>query len=73
MPNISPKIIWAVEGICEYCGISRQTFYRLVKTGKFPATLVEGKWCAYADNLDRFFEAATRIPPRPEKIKENIK
>jgi len=68
----SPKIVWAVEGICEYCGISRQTFYRLIKTRRLPATIIEGKWCAHADNLEEFFKSGTRTPPPMEKIKENV-
>jgi len=60
----SMKIIWAIRGICEYCNISRDTFYRLIKSGKFPATIIEGKWCAHTDNIDEFFRAGTRTPPR---------
>ena len=60
----SMKIIWAVRGICDYCDISQTLFYRLVKTGKFPATIIEGKWCAYADNIDEFFRTVTKTPPK---------
>ncbi|MFA5387192.1 MAG: helix-turn-helix domain-containing protein [Candidatus Paceibacterota bacterium] len=64
MSTQSAKIIWAVKGICEYCGISRDTFYRLVRSGKFPAAVIEGKWCAHMDNIDDFFRLGTKTPPK---------
>jgi len=58
------KIIWTIRGVCDYCDISKALFYRLVNTGKFPATIIEGKWCAHADNIDEFFRSVTRTPPK---------
>lgn len=60
----SAKIVWTITRICEYCDISRVTFYRLVRLGKFPATIIEGKWCAHTDNIDEFFRVGTKTPPK---------
>lgn len=58
------KVLWTVRAICDYCEISQVLFYRLVKTGKFPAGIIEGKWCAHTDNIDEFFRSVTRTPPK---------
>jgi len=63
----SKKIIWTVEKIAVYLNVSRATFYELVKVG-LPAVVVNGKWCAHADNLELFFQRRTasgtkQIPP----------
>ena len=64
MQKTNKKVIWTLRGICDYCDISQALFYKLVKTGKFPATIIEGKWCAHKDNIEEFFRAITRIPPK---------
>ncbi len=66
----SKKIIWTVEKIAVYLNVSRATFYELVKVG-LPAVVVNGKWCAHADNLELFFQRRTasgtkQIPPDAE-------
>lgn len=63
MAENSKKIIWTVRAICEQYEISKDFFYRLVKAGKFPATIIEGRWCAHTDNVDEFFRVVTRKPP----------
>jgi len=60
----STKVLWTIRRICDYYEISQALFYRLVKTGKFPATIIEGKWCAHIDNIDEFFRSVTRTPPK---------
>lgn len=58
------KVLWTVRAICEHCDISKDFFYRLVKAGKFPATIIEGRWCAHTDNIEEFFRLGTKTPPR---------
>ena len=60
----SKNIIWTIDGICRYLDISRALFYRLVKYHKLPATVIEGKYCAHAENLERFFRDGTKTPPK---------
>ena len=59
----SERIIWGISSICEYVGVGKAVFYRLVRHG-LPATVIEGKWCAHTDNLDEFFRKGTLRPPR---------
>ena len=68
MTQKSNKILWTIRQICEYCDISQAFFYRLIRTGKFPATIIEGKWCAHTDNIDKFFQIGTKIPPKDYNI-----
>jgi len=64
MMKSSVKILWTVRSICDYCQISKDFFYRLVRAGKFPATIIEGRWCAHMDNIDEFFKCGTKTPPQ---------
>ena len=59
----SMKILWTIDNICDYLDISRPLFYRLVERG-LPAVILEGKWCAHAENLDEYFRKGTKNPPR---------
>lgn len=63
----SKKILWTADAIAKYVGISRGKFYVLVKAG-LPAIIIDGTWCAHADNLETFFQRGTAkttkdIPP----------
>lgn len=59
MPELSSnKIIWTADAIAKYLGVSRNKFYNLVKAG-LPAIVIEGTWCAHADNLEAFFQRGT--------------
>jgi hypothetical protein len=59
----SRKIIWTADSIAEFLGVSRNKFYSLVKIG-LPATVVDGTWCAHADNLEAFFQRGTLNPKK---------
>ena len=65
----SKNIIWGINDICEYTGIGKRVFYRLVRHG-FPVAVIEGKWCAHAENLEDFFRRGTLKPPAdiPEDV-----
>lgn len=68
--HASRKVIWTVEKIAAYLNVSRATFYDLLNLG-LPAVVVNGKWCAHADNLELFFQRMTaarmkEIPPDAE-------
>jgi hypothetical protein len=54
----SKQIIWTAESIAKYLGISRNKFYILVEMG-LPAVVIDGRWCAHADNLETFFKMGT--------------
>ena len=54
----SKKIIWTADAIAKYLGVSRNKFYNLVKAG-LPAIVIDGTWCAHADNLESFFQRGT--------------
>jgi hypothetical protein len=54
----SQKIIWTADAIAKHLGISRNKFYSLVKIG-LPVVVIDGTWCAHADNLDAFFKIGT--------------
>lgn len=54
----SKKILWTADVISHYLGVSRNKFYALVKVG-LPAVIIEGTWCAHADNLEGFFQRGT--------------
>jgi hypothetical protein len=54
----SQKILWTAGEISNYLGVSRNTFYGLVKIG-LPAVIINGSWCAYVDNLESFFQRGT--------------
>ena len=54
----SCKILWTADAIARYLGVSRGKFYSLVKAG-LPAIVIEGTWCAHADNLEVFFQRGT--------------
>jgi len=54
----SSKIIWTADGIARFLGVSKNKFYTLVKAG-LPAIVIEGVWCAHADNLESFFQRGT--------------
>jgi hypothetical protein len=55
---VSRNIIWTAESISKYLGVSRNKFYNLVQMG-LPAVVIDGKWCAHADNLEAFFKVGT--------------
>jgi len=55
---VSKNIIWTAESISKYLGVSRNKFYNLVQIG-LPAVVIDGKWCAHADNLEAFFRVGT--------------
>lgn len=68
---MSKKIIWTSAAIAKYIGVSRGKFYSLVKHG-LPAVVIDGTWCAHADNLEAFFQKCTcqsmqSIPPEAEE------
>ncbi len=54
----SGKILWTADAICKYLGVSKAKFYTLVRSG-LPAVIIDGVWCAYADNLEMFFQRST--------------
>lgn len=54
----SKNIIWTADAIAKYLGVSRNKFYSLVQIG-LPAVVIDGKWCAHADNLEAFFRVGT--------------
>lgn len=54
----SKNILWTAESIAKYLGISRNKFYNLIKVG-LPAVVIDGKWCAHAENLEAFFKMGT--------------
>lgn len=61
MPQASnPKILTGMQAILDHIGVGKAAFYSLVKLG-LPATVIDGRWYAHADNLDAFFQQATRI------------
>jgi hypothetical protein len=55
---VSKNILWTAETIAKYLGISRNKFYSLVKIG-LPAVVIDGKWCAHAENLETYFKVGT--------------
>lgn len=54
----SQKILWTADVIAKYLKISKGKFYNLVKAG-LPAVIIDGVWCAHADNLEMFFQRGT--------------
>ncbi len=52
------KVIWTSKCIAAHLGVSQAKFYNLVKAG-LPAVVIDGTWCAHADNLDAFFRQRT--------------
>jgi hypothetical protein len=54
----SKRIIWTADAIAKYLGVSKHKFYSLVKAG-LPAIVIDGTWCAHADNLETFFQRGT--------------
>lgn len=63
------KILWTADSIAKYLGISKPKFLKLVKTTTLPAVVVDGTWCAYAENLEKWFEHSTKN--RAKNIPEN--
>ena len=55
---VSKNILWTADAIAKYLGVSRNKFYNLVGMG-LPAVVIDGKWCAHADNLEAFFKIGT--------------
>lgn len=55
---VSKNILWTAESISKYLGVSRNKFYTLIKRG-LPAVVIDGKWCAHAENLEAFFRTGT--------------
>jgi hypothetical protein len=58
------SLLHGVDSIADWCGISKEFFYILVKKYKLPATKIEGKWIAHKKNLDDYFQVVTRHPAR---------
>jgi len=54
----SKNIIWTAESIAKYLGVSRNKFYNLIEMG-LPVIVIDGRWCAHADNLEAFFKLGT--------------
>lgn len=52
------KVLSGLDQIIEYIGISKPTFYQLVKMG-MPARLVNKRWYAHKDNINDFFKRFT--------------
>lgn len=56
----SSNILIGVAEITAYIGVTKPTFYKLVQSG-LPATVIDGKWYAYAINIDEYFKHKTLI------------
>ena len=56
----SNKILRTKKEIMSYLDIrTEDVFDRFVKHG-LPATVIDGRWYAHAENLDEFFKSITR-------------
>ena len=55
----SKNILWTAEAIAKYLGISRNKFLDLAKKKGLPAVIIDGKWCAHAENLELYFKLGT--------------
>lgn len=69
--NTSKKLLIGAKVISAYLNISKPTFYKFVREGftlpggkriRLPATVIDKKWYAHADNLDEFFKLVTLSP-----------
>jgi hypothetical protein len=61
------NLLIGLNAIIIYTGISKGTFYTLLKH-KFPAYPLNGTWYAHKENIDNYFKQITSKPP--EKIPE---
>jgi len=57
---MTSKLLIGAKSICIYLNFSRPTFYKWVNRG-LPAKLIDRRWHATTDNLDRFFNRQTGI------------
>lgn len=57
------EILIGLADITTYLGVTTKTFKKLVEKG-LPATVIDGKWYAYTDNLKEYFRRATLIRPK---------
>lgn len=58
------KVLFTRQKICEYLGISKETFYALVADG-MPVEQKAGQWCGHVESIEDFFrfQGQTRKPP----------
>jgi len=54
------KILIGAKAIMDYLVISRPTFRKFIEMG-MPATVIDGRWYAHTDNLDKFFQKITWV------------
>jgi len=54
------KILSGKQAIMDYIGCGKSAFESLLTEG-LPATVIAGRWFAYAENIDEFFRHRTRV------------
>jgi hypothetical protein len=51
----SLDLLWGVDAIAEFLGLTRRQTYYQLESGRLPARKQSGKWVASASGLRRFF------------------
>jgi hypothetical protein len=68
MTNNGHKILTGLDQIIQYIECGRPQFYNFIKMG-LPATVINRRWYAHKDNIDRFFQTITNV--RVKEIPED--
>lgn len=65
------SVLIGIQAITFYTGISKPTFYELLKHG-FPANCISGTWYSHKQNIEDYFRTITRVPPKniPDSIQD---
>ncbi len=65
------SVLIGIQAITFYAGISKPTFYELIKHG-FPANCIAGTWYSHKQNIEDYFRTITRTPPKhiPEGLRD---
>ena len=65
------KILAGLDEICKYANMSKPTFYKFIKLG-MPAVIIEGRWWAHSENIDKFFQRITNVSMKNLELPEGV-
>lgn len=55
--DLAADLIWGAKPIANEIGRSERSTYYLLETGRLPAKIIGGKWCASRSGLREHFRA----------------
>ena len=64
------KTLIGLNSIIQYLEISKPMFYQFIEMG-LPARVINRRWYAHKDNIDKFFQTITNVRIKGRDIPED--